>query len=364
MLFKLAGVANIVGPLARTSDPIVRSMARPEEGPEELTGQPPLPEASPTKVPMPTADHPPIRSGTVKRVLVAGASGFLGQSVVRAFSSAGYEVRGLVRDPLKAVLVRDSGGTPVVGDVLDERSIRAALPGCSGIIHLAANPPAERDRARVRVEGTRKLVKTAHEEGVPRLVIGSGYWVYRGQPELIREDSPVEPRGESQINYDAERAGLEANSPGKLDVLVVRPGMVYGNGSWFRSMAESIRANEYRLVGTGANRWSFIDRWDAGTAFQAVLESGVAGEVYNAVDGHPAQLREFVDFVAAELGVAPPPSISLLEGERGVGEEVARHLAADRPTSNRKLVGLRWKAKAANYREGIPRLLREMFPRR
>ncbi|HUZ79599.1 MAG TPA: NAD(P)-dependent oxidoreductase [Thermoplasmata archaeon] len=312
---------------------------------------------------MRTAMDTPVNPGKVRRVLVVGASGFLGQSVVRAFSRAGYEVRGLVRDPVKGACVGEDGGTPVVGDVLDVRAVRNAAAGCSGIIHLAANPPVEWDSARVRVEGTRNLVDAARRQGVARLVIGSGYWVYRGQPELIDEDSPVEPRGESQINYDAEREGLEANRVGGLQVLVVRPGMVYGNGSWFRGLAEAIRAREYRVVGGGTNHWSFIDRWDVGTAFQAVLESGIAGEVYNAVDGHPAPLREFADFIAANLEVPPPKTVTLETAEREMGEVVARHLAADRPSSAGKLRRLGWKPRIASYRDGVPELLREMFPR-
>ncbi len=293
---------------------------------------------------------------------MVGAGGFLGRSAVRAFSSAGYEVRCLVRDPLKEASVREDGGTPLRGDILDVDSLQRAAAGCSGIIHLAANPSEGGDPGQVRVQGARNLVEAAHRERVPRLVIGSGYWVFRGQPALIREDSPVEPRGESQTNYDTERTGLEANSPGELEVLVVRPGMVYGNGSWFRNLAESIRTGEYRVVGDGANRWSFIDRWDAGTALRAVLESGAAGEVYNAVDDHPAPLREFADFVAAELGAPSPRSITLDAAVREMGEAVARHLAADRPTSNDKLRRLGWRAQIPSYRDGIPGLLHAMFP--
>jgi nucleoside-diphosphate-sugar epimerase len=276
---------------------------------------------------------------------------------------AGHEVRGLVRDPAKEARVREDGGTPLVGDVLDLPSLRKAAAGCSGIIHLAANPPEGSDPAQVRVEGAQNLVTVARREEVHRLVVGSGYWVYRGQSGLIREDSPVDPQGESKINFDAERAGMEANSPGRLEVTVVRPGMVYGNGSWFRGIAESVRSGEYRVVGVGANRWSFVDRWDAGTAFRTVLDSGRAGEVYNVVDGHPAPLREFAAFVAAELGVPPPPSLPLTEAERVFGDVVAHHIAADRATSNEKLRGLGWTPATPTYRQGIPPLLREMFPR-
>ena len=302
-------------------------------------------------------------SGTSSSVLVVGASGYLGRSAVRAFSKAGYEVRGLVRDPLKAGLVREDGGSPLVGDILDPRSVNEASAGCYGIVHLAANPPPPGDLTRVRVEGARNLVEAARGRGVRRFVIGSGYWVYRGQPKVIHEDDAVEPLGESQINYDAERAALGANAPGRLEVMVARPGMVYGNGSWFRGQAESIHEGTYRVVGDGSNRWSFVDRWDAGEAFRVILESGMAGEVYNVVDGHPAPLREFAEYIAGELGVPAPPSLDLQQAKRELGEDVARHLAADRPTSNEKLRGLGWRPKVPSYRDGIPDVLREMFPR-
>ena len=313
--------------------------------------------------PMRTALDAPARSGPARRVLVAGASGFLGRSVVRALSSAGYDVRGLVRDAARGDRVEADGGTPVVGDILDLRTLKSAATGCSGIVHLAANPPAEEDAERVRVDGAANLVRIARQEGVARLVIGSGYWVYGSQSELIDEDCPVAPQGESGVNHAAEREGLEANRTGQLEVLVVRPGMVYGNGSWFRGLAEAIRTGEYRVVGGGSNRWSFIDRWDAGRAFRAVLEEGDPGEVYNAVDGRPAPLREFADFVAAELGVPPPATVTLETAERAVGAIVARHLAADRPTSGAKLRRLGWRPQIPSYRLGVPELLREMFPR-
>ncbi len=330
---------------------------------QELTGRPTWPAAGARKEPMSTNALAPDRSHAGKKVLVVGASGFLGRSVVRGFASAGYEVRGLVRDTAKGARVLEDGGTSVLGDVLDVRSLEVAATDCFGVIHLAANPPVESDTARVRVEGARNIVEAARRRGVRRVVVGSGYWVYRGQPELIDENSPVDPRGESQINYDAEREGMAANSPGELEVLVVRPGMVYGNGSWFRGIAEAILSGKYRLVGEGTNRWSFVDRWDAGAAFRTVLELGSAGEIYNVVDGHPATLRDFADFVATQLGVSPPAAITLEAASGEMGNAVAHHLAADRPTSSGKLSRLGWRARVSSFREGVPDLLREMFPR-
>jgi len=228
---------------------------------------------------------------------------------------------------------------------------------------LAAHPSGGEDAARVRVEGTRVLLETAREERIARLIVGSGYWVYQSQPDWIHEGSPVDPRGESQVNFDAEQVGLRANAPGELEVLIVRPGMVYGDGSWFRALAGSIRSGEYTVVGEGTNRWSFVALRDTGSAFARVLRSGAAGAIYNVVDGSPASLREFVDFVAAQLGVAPARSITPEVAIAELGEVVAYHLAADRPTSNEKLQGLGWRPRSPTYREGVPDVLREIFPR-
>jgi nucleoside-diphosphate-sugar epimerase len=295
-------------------------------------------------------------------VLVVGASGFLGRSVVRALVEDGFVVRGLVRDMAKGERVRENGGIPYLGDVLDRSSMRAAAVGCSAAIHLAANSAQEEEVARaVRVEGARHLVEVSLDVGISRLLIGSGYWVYRGQPGTITEKSPVDPRGESQINFDAEQVGLRAQTPGTLDVMALRPGMVYGDGSWFRGMATSIHRGEYSVVGDGGNRWSFVARPDVGRAFAAVLRQGIGGELYNVVDGAPGTLREFADFVAAQLGAARPPTLRLEAASTEIGADIAYHLAADRPTSNEKLCALDWKPQTPTYRDGVPPLLREMF---
>jgi nucleoside-diphosphate-sugar epimerase len=302
------------------------------------------------------------RESVKGRVLVVGASGFLGRAVVRALAEDGFEVRGLARDAAKGERIRENGGIPFLGDILDTPSLASAIAGCTAAVHLAANPSREEDAMQVRVEGARWLVEAARSAGVSRLLIGSGYWVYRGQPKPIDEDAAVDPRGESRVNYETERVGLAAQTAGKLDVSVLRPGMVYGDGSWFRGMATAIRSGEYSVVGDGKNRWSFVALPDAGRAFATVLRFGLGGEVYNVVDGSPVMLREFVDFVAGKLGARAPPTIEVDAAAGVFGPEVAHHLAADRPTSNEKLCRLGWQPRFPSFREGLPPLLRTMYP--
>jgi len=301
------------------------------------------------------------------KVLVTGAGGFLGQAVVRALSDRGHEAIGLVRRPGQRSTVVAAGGTPVLGDVLVPPSLARASAGCAAAIHLAAthadDPGSTALVERVRVEGAHNLVRSARAQRVRRLVIGSGYWVYRGSASVITESSPLDPRGESRNNFEAERAGLAANAPGALDVLVVRPGMVYGDGAWFGTLREAIDAGAYRVIEEGMNRWSFVALPDTGAAFTRVVEEGLAGEVYNVTDGRPVSWREFVGFVAERLGRPAPGRMSIDDAVRTYGADVAHHLAADRAVSSAKLKGLGWTPRFPTYRDGVAELLAEIEQR-
>src|SRR5579863_7875974 len=122
------------------------------------------------------------------RVLVTGAAGFLGRSVVTALASGSHEVRGLVRDAAQAPRVAARRGVPVNGSVLAPASLTAAVDGCDLVIHLAQSQSDSLDvRRRVRVDGARNLVAAMAKAGVRRLLVGSGYWVYADNPGRVSE---------------------------------------------------------------------------------------------------------------------------------------------------------------------------------
>lgn len=315
---------------------------------------------------MTTPNDPKATHGKRAPVLVAGAAGFLGRSIVRALTESGWPVRGLVRDVSKGVAVTAAGGVPVLGDVLEPQSLREATHGCHAIVHVAANPGDEPGipdlPERVRVEGARNLAMTARENRVRRLVVGSGYWVYATRATPIDEGAPVDPQGESKINYLTERSALSFHRSNELDVMIVRPGMVYGAGSWFRPVVNAIQAGTYRVIEGGKNPWSFVSLVDAGTGFCRVLEAGVAGQVYNLVDRAPAPWGEFSKYVATKLGCPAPGSCTLAEAEAVYGPIVARHLAASRPAVAAKLEALGWQPSHPTYRTGIDELLGRWGP--
>ena len=103
------------------------------------------------------------------RVLVTGASGFVGSHTVRALLAAGHRPRALVRDPGKTAKVLQAIGVPaeevelMPGDMLDAAAVADALDGCDAAIHAAAAigvTGPHRDLVEVNVTGTRNVVNS------------------------------------------------------------------------------------------------------------------------------------------------------------------------------------------------------------
>jgi len=300
------------------------------------------------------------------RVLVCGATGFLGREAVRAFSRAGHEVRGLVRRADREALVLQDGGQPVPGSLLDPPSLERALEGCDLAVHLAidpADPQSLADHLRVyasRVEGARHLSCAARHSRVRRVLVGSGYWVYGSTTQVLDEETPVAPMGFPALNYETEEVSREAMRRGDHETVIVRPGMVYGHGSWFAGMVQEVRESRYRYVSPGAQKWSFVSLRDFGSALVAVAERAENGETYVVADDEPLEIAEATRHLAHLLRVPPPTGISFREASALWGEMAAYHLSAHRAASNRKLRRVGWVPRDPNFREGVRAVLQEM----
>lgn len=252
------------------------------------------------------------------RVLVTGASGFIGGHLVQALSARGHEVRALVHRSLADGVLRAAGADIVRGDMRDPDVAAQAVAGCVRVFNSAAvvshgsHSPAEyRD---VNVAAAVVLARAALREGVERFVQVSTTGVY-GQRTWGRADETTQPAPDNHYRTTklaAERALLDLHSEAELPVAIVRLARILGarSGSWL-GLCRALSAGGLRMVGDGRNRSHACHVDDVVALLMRCGEAeGIEGETYIACSDDPIEVRELLALFATALGV-PAPTRSL-----------------------------------------------------
>jgi dihydroflavonol-4-reductase len=238
---------------------------------------------------------------------VTGASGFVGGHLSAALVKRGGVVRGLVR---RLVPASGPGVEYVQADLADIGRLVEACRGAEWVFHCAAALGASRlgvegFRA-VNVEGTRTLLEAARKAGVRRVVhfSSAGVLGHVKEGRAADETHPLDPRDAYDLTkLEGERLALEAAGRG-LEVVVIRPGWVYGPGD--RRTFKLVRAvarRRFALVGRGRTLQTpvYIDDLVEGTVRAA--EKGRPGEIYNLAGPEVLTVREISDGIAQAAGV-------------------------------------------------------------
>jgi dihydroflavonol-4-reductase len=244
------------------------------------------------------------------RILVTGATGFLGRNLCPYLAEQGYRVRALVRLTSDWKFLAAHGVEIAFGDVQDPVSVRAAVECCDAVIHAAGYFRFWGPRARywgVNVEGTRNAVEAALAAGVRRFVhISTVAVVGRPRPgAVIDETYPCRPVDDYQrTKWEGERLVQEAVGRG-LPAVILRPGAFYG--PWGRYAFNRLFFEDFlrglRLQVHGGRRYTFpIFVPDLCRVIEAALHRGRVGEVYNVADRSRTH-GEIYEIVARLAGV-------------------------------------------------------------
>jgi nucleoside-diphosphate-sugar epimerase len=217
-----------------------------------------------------------------KKVLITGANGFIGNMLM-----AHYRAQGI---PVVGVDLSGNGEDIFQGDIGQPETISQLLQDCDVVVHTAAlvsNSIADADMWRVNVLATRNLIAAAEKHKVRRFVQISSIVAYGNSAEgELDEEQPVHADGGSYVltKLASEHAVLAATANSPMELVIIRPGDVYGPGSrpWVILPIEAINKGQFMLPakGQGFFRPIFISDLIRGIAL-AVSTKEAAGEIFN-----------------------------------------------------------------------------------
>ncbi|MBT5388070.1 MAG: NAD(P)-dependent oxidoreductase [Porticoccaceae bacterium] len=216
------------------------------------------------------------------KVLITGANGFIGNTLMRHYQTQGIAVVG--------VDLCGNGEDIIEADIAQPETISHLLRESDVVIHTAAlvsNSIADADMWRVNVQATRNLVAAAEKYHVRRFVQLSSVVAYGNSAEgELDEDHPVHADGGSYVltKLASEHVVLAAAAKSNMEVVIIRPGDVYGPGSrpWVILPIEAINKGQFILPakGEGFFRPIYIDDLIRGIEL-AVSSDEANGEIFN-----------------------------------------------------------------------------------
>lgn len=301
------------------------------------------------------------------RVLVTGAGGFLGASLVNELCRVGFNVRAILHDPRRTPPFPSEVET-LGADIRDAQKITEATVGCDAIVHLAAKVHAidergaDKDYGAINVEGTRHVLDAAVASGTTRVVFASSVKVFGEETQGCVDETypprPQTPYGRSK--WQAEQLVSEYAQRDGFTAVSLRLPMVYG---------PTKKGNLYRMIAAiDGGRFPPLPRLSSLRSLlhvenfvQAVLVCLRARRfekaAYIVTDAEPYCVTAIYDWLRAGLGKPLPAwriPLWVLKGGARFGDLLQAITGQSPPLTSEqltKLVGSAWYSSEAIVRE-------------
>lgn len=248
------------------------------------------------------------------RVLLTGATGFVGKAIARELHEQGHALASLVRGADPSARLERAGvpGRACPGDLDDASAVRAAVAQADVVVHAGAvvDPALQADEAalfRVNRDLAVELGQIAKSEGVCRFVFVSsiaamGFWsgVATGASVCLPETAY------GRAKLEAERALSSLASP-SFEVSVLRLPTVYGPGEKYNFLAwvRSVDRGLFRIIGNGENHFPLATTENVARVVCAAADGALTSGAYLVADREPYSMKRIHDAILKALGRAP-----------------------------------------------------------
>ena len=314
------------------------------------------------------------------RVLITGASGFVGRALALEASGRDIPLRIALRRP--DALLSGRFDAAAVGELDAETDWGAALDGVEVVVHCAARTHVMRelsddpwrDFRRTNVEGALQLARQSVRAGVRRFVFISSILVNGPQTSFkpfCADDIPVPSSLYAKSKYEAEIALQDLSRETGLELVVIRPPLIYGPGvkGNFEAMIRWIERGIPLPLGAVNNKRSFIALDNITDFILGCLQrTAAANHTFLISDGEdmstPDLLRRIGQALGKTVRLFPVPPRMLWAGARLVGKpDMARKLVGSlQVDSSATCKTLNW-SPPISVDEAIKRLASEIPPR-
>lgn len=237
------------------------------------------------------------------KILVTGATGYIGGSVATRLLEKGHQVLGLARSDDAAASLKKRGIEPVAGTLNDHGPLQKAARSVDAVVNAAHsdNPfvvlsilPQLRDTGKVFIQTSGSSVVSTYDEGE---------FVDR----VFNEDTPFTPMPEKATRVAIDLQVLRAALDGVRSV-VIRPTLIYGRGIGVNSssvqiprLIEQAQKGGAKHIGRGLNVWSNVHIADVADLYALALEHAPSGSLFYAENGE-ASMKSTVEAISRMLG--------------------------------------------------------------
>jgi len=303
------------------------------------------------------------------KILVTGASGFIGSTLVRALTNKGNEVTCLIRNEEKKQRFHDMKVQFAVADITDRDGLFEALKDLDveAFFHMAAINPLEKDKKvqqRVNVDGMRNVIDASLKGKVGLFVYAQGTGVFGDvKGAWIDESTAKNPDTDfAKTRNKAEEMLWQANKENGLPATVTIFGDVYGPAGWFAELiVNKLRDGSFKIPGSGDYYRSFVHVDDVANALALIAEKNAKNNTYIVCDDEPAKFEDFINYVADKLGMKKPGKVPAFLAKMAVGSDMIKLLTYSIRARNTKIKNeLAFVLQYPTYREGVEAALRDL----
>jgi predicted dehydrogenase/nucleoside-diphosphate-sugar epimerase len=260
----------------------------------------------------------PIRNlgtpGKETKILVTGATGFLGKRLVELLVQKGYFVRALARKLSNIEKLKSLNVEILFGDVTSSESVKPAFDGIDYVIHTAADTSGGEEEGQLStIQGTKNIIDLCEQFKIKKLIYISSCSVYGVSDyksgQIVTEESslerfPLERGHYSHAKLEAEAIVRQAMGKGVIQIVCLRPGTIFGpGGEIFTPMMGFSSGNKlFAIIGNGKFILPlvYIDNLIEAIV-TALKEEASIGKIFNVVDPEKLTKKEYVEGLLKKL---------------------------------------------------------------